>query len=612
MQPPNIVRLKQALWGGLTGHSAAAWNTPYELAFKQHSSCRQACAAQLSSEDVAAFVARMDGGYLVRMAVDGLPAAIVGADGSLIYGPGFPIGTRDPATGTYTLNNVLRLAVWYHDDGDSAVGAHIVEYPVEPRSVRDVAPYCGNGSSNDLPPFPLYDPAILQSGGVSPPNEMTVAFAYEVVWLPSSKPWASRWDVYLAGAGAPNTEIHWFSFFNSALICFFVGAVATLELRRASQVSRGTGVPLTAEEARAATSWKALQGDVFRPPATAPIAHAVVVGVGTQLAVAVLGTTLAAAVGVVARADPSSLAATAILLYAAASVLGGYVAVRVYSLIGATAWRRVAYNTAVWFPASVLTLFAALSAVQRWNRSTGGASAGSLVGVGAIWLLVITPLTFVGARAADRALPMPLPVRVAASTVPRAIPRQPWYLRLPAAALAGGMLPAGVLHIESHFAMTAAWGDGAYFSTYGFTLTTFLLALLAAAGAAAVLATYLPLTHENYRWPWRAVIVPAVSAAYWFAFATYFQVTRLALTGTAPIILFYAHAAATAVCIALVAGAAGYGGSLAFLCVLYRHAAAPPPPAPPAPAAVVVAAVGGTPDSAAPPSADGGRPGASV
>ena len=117
-------------------------------------------------------------------------------------------------------------------------------------------------------------------------------FTYDVVFRASPIRWASRWDTYLR---AEDTEIHWFSVANSALVMLFLsGMVAMIMVRTLKRdISRYNELEAL-EEAQEETGWKLLHGDVFRPPAR-PGTLAALVGTGTQL-LGAAATTMAFAV----------------------------------------------------------------------------------------------------------------------------------------------------------------------------------------------------------------------------------------------------------------------------------------------------------------------------
>jgi transmembrane 9 superfamily protein 3 len=83
-----------------------------------------------------------------------------------------------------------------------------------------------------------------------------------------------------------------------------------------------------------------------------------------------------------------------------------------------------------------------------------------IVAVVLIWALVSLPLsvlgTILGRRAAAAAGGAGAnPCRV--KRIPSPIPLRPWYLRPPALALAGGLLPFGSVFIEAYFVFTSLW-----------------------------------------------------------------------------------------------------------------------------------------------------------
>ncbi|CAN0458044.1 unnamed protein product, partial [Discosporangium mesarthrocarpum] len=114
-----------------------------------------------------------------------------------------------------------------------------------------------------------------------------IIYTYDVVWVPSEKHWASRWDVYLTMDNAVKNKVHWFSIVNSLLIVLFLTAMIAMILIRNlhRDIMRYNRVPTDEEKAeeREETGWKLVHADVFRPPSKYPMLFCVLVGTGVQL-----------------------------------------------------------------------------------------------------------------------------------------------------------------------------------------------------------------------------------------------------------------------------------------------------------------------------------------
>lgn len=52
---------------------------------------------------------------------------------------------------------------------------------------------------------------------------------YEIQWVESEIPWASRWDSYLKMS---DVQIHWFSIINSLVVVFFLAGILSMILLR--------------------------------------------------------------------------------------------------------------------------------------------------------------------------------------------------------------------------------------------------------------------------------------------------------------------------------------------------------------------------------------------
>ena len=67
-------------------------------------------------------------------------------------------------------------------------------------------------------------PQKLVSGQIN-----KIHMTYEVQWVQSDIPWASRWDSYLKMS---DVQIHWFSIVNSLVVVFFLAGILSMILLR--------------------------------------------------------------------------------------------------------------------------------------------------------------------------------------------------------------------------------------------------------------------------------------------------------------------------------------------------------------------------------------------
>lgn len=188
---------------------------------------------------------------------------------------------------------------------------------------------------------------------------------------------------------------------------------------------------------------------------------------------------------------------------------------------------------------------------------------GTLLALVAIWFLVNVPLTLLGSWLGLRAGGFRSTARV--NTIPRQIPPIPWYLQTYPAAILGGFFPFAAALLEIYFVMSSLFGTKIYYA-FGFMALTFLVSALTTA-AVAVLLCYFSLSHEDYRWHWRALAVGGGSAFWLFLYGMVYWAASLSLPGLANKVLYLGYLALICLVDFLLFGPIGYAA-----CYLYiRH-----------------------------------------
>lgn len=119
----------------------------------------------------------------------------------------------------------------------------------------------------------------------------------------------------------------------------------------------------------------------------------------------------------------------------------------------------------------------------------------TLVGLLALWLLIQVPLVYIGSWVGyARATPWEHPLKT--NAIPRQIPPQPWYLRIPIGPIMTGLIPFAVLFIELLFVFKNLWQDKTgYYYVFGF-LGVVSVVLLVTVVEVTVIATYSQLCSE--------------------------------------------------------------------------------------------------------------------
>ena len=587
-QPGEIVSSAENLGEVLRGDRI--FNSLYQIQTRLDETCKVVCRVPpLTPAQAEKFAAAIEDEYRVNMILDNLPAAVAtrvpdrAAPGGfhVRYERGFPVGFMAAEEGSALakpyVNNHARFTILYNLDPDTDL-ARIVGFEVEPASRT----HAYDAWEERAPSLTTCDAAggsddTLAAGisSSSPPQVVEagreIVFTYDVVFRASPIRWASRWDTYLR---AEDTEIHWFSVANSALVMLFLsGMVAMIMVRTLKRdISRYNELEAL-EEAQEETGWKLLHGDVFRPPAR-PGTLAALVGTGTQLLGAAATTMAFAVLGFLSPANRGGLMTATLVLFSLMGIAGGYEGARCARVFrsGDTAagdWKTQTLRIALGFPGVAFATFFALNALAWGRGSSGAAPFGTLAALALMWFGVSLPLVFVGSYLGHKA-PVPEPP-TRTNKIPRQVPppsASRAILGHPVAiALAGGALPFGAVFIELFFILTSMWLHQPYY-LFGI-LALVLVILVVTCAEIAIVLCYFQLCAEDYHWWWRAFCAPAASGAYVFAYSAYYFFTALDITRAVPSVMYFAYMGLLSAAFALVTGTVGFLACHRFVRAIY-------------------------------------------
>lgn len=176
------------------------------------------------------------------------------------------------------------------------------------------------------------------------------------------------------------------------------------------------------------------------------------------------------------------------VVFAFGGLFGGHLATRAYQHMGdATIWRTTALTCALMVPGGVMGLLLLVNFFLAGNGASSTLSAAAYFSLLGIWLLLDTPLVFFGSYLASRNTPPEFPCRT--NAIPRMIPDQPWYLRASFGSFVTGILPFGVVFVQSFFLYTSLW-NRQYYATWGFGFFVFVLLLICAAESAVIMCFF--------------------------------------------------------------------------------------------------------------------------
>eukprot|EP00386_Alphamonas_edax_P015838 GDKI01048396.1.p2 GENE.GDKI01048396.1~~GDKI01048396.1.p2 ORF type:complete len:658 (-),score=243.34 GDKI01048396.1:173-2146(-) len=566
-------------------------SSPYEVFMLKDEYCKMVCVKELNDAQRTLFRNMIDDEYTNNWIVDGLPSAMrytTGPNGDdFIYLSGFPVGSKDAATQTYSLHNHVTIRLMFHNSTQGwrqeQKSYRIVGFEVYPRSIKHIVQNVGGvdqylcdyqepeRAEEDLPPMLLEKAESTKEGGKQkgPGKLVKVGFTYDVEFEESSVVWASRWDSYLK---MTDSQIHWFSIVNSVMVVLFLsGMVAMILLRTLLRdIARYNEMVDSLEELQEESGWKLVHGDVFRKPNFSKLL-CVCVGSGIQILCMAAIVLVFSAIGILSPANRGGLLQAMLLLWTFAGFPAGYCAARIDKLFEGeeNAQPNRAYlitlMTATLFPGVSFAIFFIIDLFLWHEDSSGAVSISTMVLLLILWFCISFPLVFMGSQAGYKKEAISMPVRT--NQIPRQIPPQHWLTHPVVTSLIGGVLPFGAVFTELFFILSSIWMHQYYF-LFGFLFLVILILVITCAEI-SIAFTYFQLTGEDYRWWWRSFLASGSSAIYVFLYSiTYFS-TRLNITRFVSTLLYFGYMAIISYSFFLLTGAIGFLATFIFVRAIY-------------------------------------------
>jgi len=488
-----------------------------DIDFKGAISRTPYCEIDLNEERVVTFVYAVKNHYWYQMYIDDLP----------IWGVVGEIGTDD----TYYLWTHKRFDIGYN-------GNRIVDVNLTSENKVELKP------------------------------NTKISFTYEVNWKPSSVPFEDRFNKYLDPTFFQH-RIHWFSIFNSfMMVIFLVGLVFMILMRTLrkdyARYSRDEEADDMDRDLGDEYGWKQVHGDVFRSPGS-PLLFTALLGAGGQLIAVLLLLIAAATVGHL-YTERGSLLSIGIFIYAATSPVNGYLGGAVYCRMGGRQWLRQLLLSTLLLPVAVFSCAFSVNLVATYYHASRAISVGTSFAVLCLTSFVVLPLSFVGNVLGRNISGQPShPCRI--NAVPRPIPEKKWFMEPWVMIPLGGVLPFGCIFIEMYFIFTSFWAYKIYY-VYGFMLLVVCL-LLVVVVCVTIVATYFLLNAEDYRWHWTSFWAAASTAAYVYAYATYYFFFKTKMFGLFQTAFYFSYMLLFSAALGLVCGTVGYLGTGVFVRRIY-------------------------------------------
>lgn len=561
-------RARKNLGSKLQGHNVKP--APYDIATLENKGCTPLCMVKITSRKLKWMRKLVERQYRIHLTLDSLP--ILMRSQELNYAVrGYPVGFKAPPSYTgkdtdeYFLYNHLRFTILYRVEG--ANEHRVIGFDVHPVSITHELTSSQVGSETKLATCDaegadvvVNDPAhYLPLQPQMNSDSRDVFYSYEVKWVQTDTQWTDRWDVYLVGS--PDDEVHVFVIINSLMIVLFLAiGVSIIMLRTLKKDISAYNQVALSEDGLEESGWKLVHGDVFRAPKTNPILLSALVGTGLQIGIAIFITLCFALMGFINHMKKGQTLTTIILLYVCSGSVAGYISSRLYKYFDGKAWKRATLLTACLFPGTLVAMFLGLDIFLSFAGAATAVSIWTIISLFLLWVLVSTPLVFVGSFFGFRAPKIEVPTKT--NQIARFIPEGPWYTLPHYTILFGGSLPFGCVSIECLFIMGAIWLHQIY---YAVGLLVFIVIILAATCAeVALVLNYLQLSAEDHQWWWRSFFNTASAGAYLFVYSLWFLASKLQLVGFLPTLVYLTYMSMMSIAFGLFCGSVGFLSCLVF------------------------------------------------
>lgn len=552
----------------LMGKSRAALS-PYDITVLKDTTCQVLCTKDLDYKLMHRMKKLISRDYNVNLAIDGLPAHVPKKNGSVIKG--YPLGSKliNEATGktSYLIHNHVRLILQYNDDESQPGYVRIVGFKVKPVSIahdqKEIEKTCGTTPLRNVEETLLHIKMDKDNKGKS----LSVTFSYEVEWEKTALSWTDRWDVFLL-SNPDDSTAHHMSILNSFMIVIFLASCIAIilikALRKDLALYNDFGIDMGEEEDEA--GWKMIHGDVFRPPSSHPMLLGVLVGSGSQIATALIGTLLLSQTKWINPAMKGQALTNMVMLYVFSGTVSGYISARIFKFCGGKNWKLNTLVTAVAFPGVLISMFIVLNIFLALYGSSKSVSFFTIVAAFLLWACLASPLVFIGSFLGFKREIISVPTRT--NQIARVVPAQHSVMGNKYSSVLVGALPFSCAVIEIYFLMCSIWMNQYYY------LMGYLLAIAILIGIcsmlSAIIMNYLRLTGEDHRWWWKSFADSASCGLWLFAYSIWYLLYRLELVGVLPYTVYITYMAMISVTLGLYTGAISFMGTFYFNRIIYN------------------------------------------
>lgn len=571
-QPDKMKRLgkRKNLGERLMGRAQTTLS-PFSTDLGIDSSCKVLCTVPFSPAQTRRMMKLIKAQYAVNLSLDGLPVYVRRGQEPVMRG--FPLGSKlvNEATDEvqYFYHNHLRFTIEYSTVDTNGEGIRIVGFRVTPVSINhdpeNTEATCGKDKViNQSSTLLKLELPIRRSRSAAAKAPTPITYSYEVEYAEVETPWADRWDIYLLGR-ADDSLAHHMSIINSFMVVLFLGTVLAVILIKALRKDLAFYNDMAnVEEDVEESGWKMVHGDVFRPPSTQPMFLSVLVGSGTQIAVALLTVLCLSMTNLLNPMMKGKMLTDIVIVFCLSGIAAGYFSARLFKFMGGKNWKLNTIYTATLFPGTCMALFIFLNIFLSFAGSAKSVGFFTIVGTFLIWTCLSAPLVFVGSFLGFKRDVLSTPTRT--NQIARVVPQQNFFGTYASSLLIGGM-PFSTICIEVYFLFGAIWMHQ-YYYLMGYLFGGTILLGMTCALLSTVLC-YIRLCGENHRWWWMSFMDGACVGAWLFLYSLWYLVSCLHLDGFMPVVVYLTYMTMVSLALGLYCGSVGFLTSLWFTRTIY-------------------------------------------
>jgi hypothetical protein len=311
--------------------------------------------------------------------------------------------------------------------------------------------------------------------------------------------------------------------------------------------------------------WKLLYHDIFRPPSYSALLS-LLIGIGAQItAAALIYLTFMVSFG--RHIDLSAKFVLGFLSYSIAAFIGGYTAAGLYKRWNGFNWLKHLTATAGIVPIAVVIVQFVLNLVAIAYGSNQAARLSSWISLVIWYVVIVIPATFLGGIVGRHWFfigPNPTAIGI----IPRTIPPMPLYLTMPYLCIMVSIIAIGSIAAEVKYILSALW-QHRMGHVWGVSLVAFVLLLLVIA-LSVIIAVYVRLSKENYKWQWLSFLAPfSIVVPIELECIQYFRV-QTEMVGLMQTLYYFAYTSVLSCVIGTVCGFAGFASTAFFVRRIYR------------------------------------------